>query len=136
MAIVVEWICPLLWSLWLGCHPIPTGLQSPGYLGTPDTVRIATVHEPGLLRVFALYEGTTSDSLRYALNVVREGQNGRSESRQGGIFQPSTARIDTLSTVQVNVALGDRIRIDLKVVDRAESVVGEAHVERVFSAEH
>ena len=78
--------------------------------------------------VSALFDGAAAGELTYRLEVVRVGAAGRSQSSQGGAFEAAAGRTDTLSTVRVSAAPGDRFEARL-VVRRGDEVVDEAHVE-------
>ena len=78
--------------------------------------------------VRALFDGASADSLSYRLEVIREGVAGRSKSVQGGTFVSAAGRTDTLSTVRVSAAPGDRFEARLVVLQGAETI-GESVVE-------
>ncbi|HEX8299445.1 MAG TPA: curli-like amyloid fiber formation chaperone CsgH [Rubricoccaceae bacterium] len=78
--------------------------------------------------VRALFDGTSTDSLSYRLEVLRDGAAGRSQSAQGGAFESAPGRTDTLSTVRINTAPGDRFEARL-VVSRGAEIVSESVVQ-------
>ncbi len=78
--------------------------------------------------VSALFDGGGAEALTYRLEIVRVGAAGRSRSMQGGAFESAPGRTDTLSTVQVSAAPGDRFEARL-TVSRGDAVVSETHVD-------
>ena len=68
-------------------------------------------------------------TLTYELEVRRTGSSGTTQSVQSGAFEPVVGQTDTLSTVEVNVQPGDRLRLRL-VVRAGPTAVDSATVER------
>src|SRR5690606_11513934 len=100
------------------------GLAAQSRTDAPDGgARIEVDRQPDRYHVTALYDGPVSEGLTYRLEVLREGASGRSRSSQGG-----AVRDDTLSTLTVNTAPGDRVTARLTVHDGA-AVTAEAEVD-------
>lgn len=89
--------------------------------------RIETVREGDVLLIRGLFEASreTPDALRYQLDVSKRGASGNSTTRQGGAFEPTLYRTDTLSTVRVGVQAGDTVIARLEV-SGSEGVLAEA----------
>lgn len=102
---------------------------------TPDSTgaKIDVTRTGTLLRVRALYsrEAPPADTLSYELTVDRSGTTGTTQTTQSGTFTPLSGRTDTLSTVQVNVQSGDRLRLHL-AVQNEEGLVDVNRVERTI----
>lgn len=96
--------------------------------------RIDLQRENDQLAVRGLFGGDEglADILTYELTVRRRGAAGTTRSTQSGTFVPTPEAVDTLSTVQVNVQAGDRLRLRL-IVRAGERPVDTARVERTIS---
>ena len=119
----------------VACIPAPPPSEPSVAVADTTGARLLLTREAGPVRVAPLYDAPADppDSLRYELEVLREGQAGRSASRQSGTFTPHPGRTDTLSVASVNVAPGDRLQIHLRLFS-AERLVDEAHHDEVVSA--
>jgi hypothetical protein len=111
----------------------------PPPVAAPDTTgaRLLLTREGAMVQVVPLYVAPAGvpDTLRYELEVLREGRDGRSSSRQGGAFAPEPGRTDTLSVASVNVVPGDRLRVHLRLLADGR-LVDEAHHDEVVSASY
>lgn len=64
-------------------------------------------------------------NLRYLLEVDKQGESGRSRTRQGGkLFLQSDQR-KAISTVSLNLKAEDHYRINLKLYDEQDKLVAE-----------
>ncbi len=121
---------PLMMQLLLLAAAVTAGCMAAAPASTPASdgqARIA-IDRGDTYRVSALFDGDAAEALTYRLEVVREGAAGRSTSAQGGAFEAAAGRTDTLSTVQVSAAQGDRFEAHL-VVRRGDTVVSETHIQ-------
>ncbi len=104
-------------------------------LPSPAGARLLLEREGTHVQIVARYEAPAGgpDSVRYTLDVVRQGQAGRSETHQGGTFAPHVGRADTLAITKVNVGTGDRLEVHLRLFAERR-LLDEAHYDAVVSA--
>ncbi len=105
----------------------PASGPASGGLASDGQARIA-VERGDTYSVSALFDGDASEALTYRLEVIREGTAGRSRSAQGGAFESAAGRTDTLSTVRVSAAPGDRFEAHL-LVSRGDVTISETRVD-------
>lgn len=110
----------------------PEGNSEVSSAAAPDGARILLEEDGSTLRIQGAFENDSSawaEELAYELDVKRTGDAGTTRSTQSGTFETTPSRVDTLSTVQVNVQSGDRIEAHL-TIERDETLVDEAHLQR------
>ena len=105
--------------------PAPSASED-GASGDSLEAQIDLRREAEKLHVCGIYlnRGRRMDDLSYHLSVERTGSGGSATTQQSGPIE-TTQQIDTLSTVVVNAAPGDRVDIRLQI-RQGERVVEDA----------
>ena len=108
-----------------GGSPAPKASED-GASGDSLDAQIDLRREGEQLHVCGIYvnRGRRRDDLSYHLSVERAGSGGSATTQQSGSIA-TTQQIDTLSTVVVNAAPGDRVDVRLQI-RQGERVVEEA----------